>query len=363
MSARRRRTTRWLLIAEVVTCAALLALAVGLDAAGPALTPAELFGALTDPEGAPRAAVVAAWTRLPRAALAVLVGAALAIAGALLQALYRNPLADPSVTGVSQGAVAAVVLWVEWGLPIDAPSGGGPGATGWALPGVALVGAIGATAAAWGAARVGDRVEPTRLLLVGVLLGGALSAATSVALLWGSAHAADLVAWLTGSLAAATWDAVRLVALSLVLLTPLLVAAIPRANLMRLGDTPTAALGEPITRARAVILLAACGLTGVGVCTVGGLSFVGLIAPHLVRPLVGGDLRRLVPTAALAGSALVLAADLVARHLALTDLGALLGVPTKAATLPTGVLFALVGAPLFVALLGRRNAIGGSHAR
>lgn len=348
------RWRRWQIIVPIfaVLCLGLIWLSGIIGIGSITLTLEQIWRAMTAPEIATRLEIVAANARLSRATMALGVGLALGMAGALLQALYRNPLASPSITGVTQGAVTAVVAWIVFGPPMA------PGQVSWILPSIAALGALLAASATWGITRLGGKVEPTRLILIGVLVGGVLSAITTVALLWAGENTQALVSWLSGSLASATWQKVGLLSGGFLLVLPLLLMAIPRANLLHFGDEVTAGLGQSVTPARAIVLIAACLLTAVAVCTVGGIGFVGLIAPHMLRWLVGSDLRRLVPAAGLAGGVLVLLADFVSRNLRPTDIGNLLDIPlnTNAITLPVGVYLALIGGPFFLILLRRTRS-------
>lgn len=346
-----RRWRRWWIAMPLLLllCLALVWLSTALGAGSVTLTPAQAWRALVTPETATRLEIVATNARLSRALMALGVGVALGMSGALLQALYRNPLADPGITGVTQGAVTAAVAWIVFGPPVP------PGQVSWVLPGVAALGALLSASLTWTIAQLGGRADPVRLILTGVLVGGVLGAITSIALLYAGESTQVLISWLSGSLASATWQKLGLFSAAVVITSPLLLMAIPRANVLQFGDEVAAGLGQSITPARVTVLIAACLLTAAAVCTMGGIGFVGLVAPHLLRWLVGSDLRRLTPAAGLAGGALVLAADFVARNLRPADVEAWLNIPlnTNAITLPVGVYLALLGGPFFLFLLRR----------
>ncbi|MBI1298524.1 iron chelate uptake ABC transporter family permease subunit [bacterium] len=345
------RWRRWMVTMPLLllTCLALLWLSTAVGVGSVTLTPDQMWRTFSAPETATRLEIVATNARLSRALMALGVGVALGMAGALLQALYRNPLADPGITGVTQGAVTAAVAWIVFGPPLA------PGQVSWVLPAVSALGAIFSATATWTITRLGGKVEPTRLILIGVLVGGVLGAITSIALLWADENTQTLISWLSGSLAAVTWQKVGMLGGSLLLVLPLTVLAIPMGNVLQFGDDVSAGLGQEVTPARAIVLITACLLTAAAVCTVGGIGFVGLVAPHLLRWWVGSDLRRLAPAAACAGGALVMAADLVARNLRPTDVSNWLNIPlnTAAVTLPVGVYLALLGGPFFLFLLRR----------
>jgi iron complex transport system permease protein len=191
------------------------------------------------------------------------------------------------------------------------------------------------------------------MVLMGVLVGGVLNACTSICLLFAGESVQVLVEWLSGSLAFATWAKVRLFAIAALVSLSLLAFAIPRANLIQLGDDVSSGLGQAADRTRIVVLFTAASLTAAAVCIVGGIGFVGLVAPHLVRRVVGADLRRLVPASALAGACLVLLADLMARNFLPGPFGLQFGLTFNAITLPVGVFLALLGGPFFLVLLRR----------
>ncbi|MEX1021126.1 MAG: iron ABC transporter permease [Litorilinea sp.] len=354
MISKSERWRRWWLAMPLllVLCLALVWFSTAIGVGSVTLTPPQVWRALVAPENATRHEIVASNARLARALMALGVGMALGTAGALLQALYRNPLADPGITGVTQGAVTAAVAWIVFG-PVLTPT-----QVSWMLPAVSALGALLSATLTWSIARLGGRVEPVRLILIGVLVGGVLGAVTSVALLYAGEDTQALITWLSGSLASVTWQKLRLFGAGVLITLPLLLMAIPRANILQFGDDMASGLGQSVTPARAIVLVAACLLTAAAVCTVGGIGFVGLVAPHLLRWFVGSDLRRLVPGAALGGGALVLVADLVARNLRPADIGEWLNIPlnTNAITLPVGVYLALLGGPFFLFLLRRMRS-------
>jgi iron complex transport system permease protein len=333
----------------VLLCLGLIWLSTTIGVGSVTLSPQQVWRALVTPETATRLEIVATNARLSRALMALGVGIALGMAGTLLQALYRNPLADPGITGVTQGAVTAAVAWIVFGPPVP------PGQVSWVLPAVSALGALLSASLTWTIAQLGGRADPVRLILIGVLVGGVLGAITSIALLYAGESTQVLISWLSGSLASATWQKLLLFSTASLITLPLLLMAIPRANVLQFGDDVSAGLGQSITPARVTVLIAACLLTAAAVCTIGGVGFVGLVAPHLLRWLVGSDLRRLTPAAGLAGGALVLVADFVARNLRPADVGAWLNIPlnTSAITLPVGVYLALLGGPFFLFLLRR----------
>lgn len=321
---------RFALLAVALALAIVGAIAVG----GTSLAPGEVLGALAHPHGT-GAVTTIVWTlRLPRVAIAAVVGAALALAGTFMQALLRNPLADPYLTGVSSGAGASIAVAVAAGVaaPFLAPLGFVSG-----LATAVLVAAL---------ARRGAGVDRERLVLAGVALSALLAAVTTVALLLLARDLAaeTLLVWLAGSLAGRGWPEL-LAALPEALLGALLGAlAIPALNVLRLGEARAAALGVDVHRVQWLLLVAATLLAAAAVVLAGLVGFVGLLVPHVARRVVGDDVRRLVPGAALAGAILVVAADALARSVA------------APAEIPLGVLLAFVGVPAFLVLYLRGDA-------
>jgi iron complex transport system permease protein len=342
------RARRWRRIAPALLLAtAVSGVAAILVGVGNMLGPDDALAVLTGSADADRLHQIAVHTRGPRVALAILVGAALGAAGALLQSLVRNPLASPEFVGVSAGAVTATVAFVAFGPPLAL------GTVHWVRPVVAIAGGLAAAVLVYALTRKVGRVESTRLLLVGVVVAGVLASLTTVGLIVLGERAESLLAWLVGSLALKTWTDAALVAAYLVPGLVLTLLAIPRVNTRQLGDDVAVSLGQHRERDRLLVLVAAVTLTAAAVCVVGAIGFVGLIGPHLVRRVVGNDARRLVPAAALAGALMVLLADLLARNLDPRWLLGPFGADVRAQTLPVGVYLTLFGVPFLFSLLRR----------
>lgn len=337
---------RWLLLSLSGLCFLTLTVSLMLGYHSVLLMPSRIWAVISGNESATKLETIATNFRLARALMAFMVGGALAMSGALLQALYRNPLAEPSLTGVTQGAVTAVVVFSVFGpaLPhVFVP---------YAVPLIAIIGALISTTITWFLANNVGKVEPLRLILMGVLVGGVLSSATTVALIWApDVYAAELIGWLTGSLQASTWTDVKMLGIGLVLLLPFILMSIPRANLMQFGDDIASGLGQSLTPGRVLVLFTACALTAIGVATVGGIGFVGLIVPHSLRWFIGGDLRRLVPATFLLGGALVMVTDFIARNLSSKILMQITGLPMNSVTLPVGIYLSLLGGVFFLIIL------------
>ncbi|RZQ64922.1 iron ABC transporter permease [Amycolatopsis suaedae] len=270
--------------------------------------------------------------RAPRVFLALIVGAGLSVAGVVLQAVVRNPLAEPYILGVSSGASAAAVAV----LTLGAAAVGGLGVSAAAFAGAML--ALGLVLLL---GRRGGQLAPTRLLLAGVAIGYLLQAVTSYLQIKASPdQLAGVVFWLLGSLSGARWDQLGLPAAIVTACTVLLFAQSRRLNLLLLGDDAAAALGAQLTRLRVGLLVTAALLTGAVISVAGGVGFVGLVVPHVVRLLVGAEHRKLLPAAALAGACYLALVDLLGRVLSDTEL-------------PLGILTAVIGVPFLLWLLRR----------
>jgi iron complex transport system permease protein len=288
--------------------------------------------------GDPAAVTIVRELRLPRAILAALVGGALALAGAAFQALLRNPLAEPYILGVSSGAAVGAVAWI---------AAGGVALSRLGLPAAALVGALLAIALVLSiATRVDRRLDVRVLLLAGVVAGSFFNACILLLLAFQEADAfRSAMFWMMGSLAGATWRAVGLLAVVVAFGGTALLLLARAFNALAVGEETAAFLGVPVDRVRRGAYFVASGLAAASVIAAGGIGFVGLVVPHAVRIVWGGEHRFLLPAAFLAGAAFLPLADLVAR---------LAVAPNE---LPLGVVTAFLGVPFFVVLL-RRQARG-----
>jgi iron complex transport system permease protein len=298
--------------------------------------------------------------RLPRVVLGAIVGAGLGGAGAALQALLRNPLADPFVLGTSGGAALGATLAIASGVPALAlgaqswlgdggwlGSGGLLGALGGlALPAAAFSGALAATALVLGIARLsggaGGAASGTSVLLAGIIVNAfATAGITLVKVLVPGEAAQELLFWLVGTLGYETWGTLALAGAWVIAGTLALVALSGRLHLLALGDEAASTLGVDVRRTRWAVLVLASLVVGGVVALSGLIGFVGLVVPHAVRRVVGPDHRVVLPASALVGAAFLVLADLGTRLL-LDRLG------TEP---PVGALTALVGCPVFLALL------------
>jgi iron complex transport system permease protein len=267
--------------------------------------------------------------RVPRAAVAVLVGAALAVAGAVMQGLTRNPLASPDIIGISAGAglVAVTLIVVVQTVPAGV------------LPAAAFAGALVVAGLiyilAW---RKGD--SPIRMILIGVGLQAIASAATTLMITFGDIYDVQrALIWLTGSVYARSWTELNALLPWLLVFLPLALLLARHLNILNLGEELARGLGSRVEWQRGLLLLAAVALAGATVAAAGTIGFVGLMSPHFARRLVGPLHDGLLPTAGLIGGLIVVAADLVGRTLF---------APIE---LPCGLITAAIGAPFFVYLL------------
>lgn len=277
--------------------------------------------------------------RVPRMLLGLAVGAGLALCGAALQAMVRNVLADPYVLGISSGASTGAAGAILFGV--------GAVVGEYALPASAFVGALVASLLVFAIARSGGAVSSLRLLLSGVAVGYALSAATSF-LIFASDSAEgsrSVMFWLLGSLALARWDAVLAIVLVVVAVTlAALLWSGRRLDALAAGDETAHTLGISPDRTRVGLLVAVSLCTGAVVAAAGAIGFVGLVIPHLARRLVGSVHARMLPVTALLGALFLLWADALARTIM---------APRE---LPIGILTALVGAPFLLILVRRMYA-------
>lgn len=294
------------------------------------LSPARLWAALTGASVHSTDPVILWQLRLPRALLAAVVGAQLALSGAALQALFRNPLADPSVLGVSSGGALGAALCLVLGL--SSPAIG------------ASLGAAGALTVLLALSRGALQRDLSLVLLVGIGLGLLLSALLSLTLLSAQERAPDLYLWLLGSLAGQGWGAVGWSALCLALGGALLLSLSRALDVLGLGPEQVHSLGLPAGRISALLIAASALLVGGATAFAGLIGFVGLIVPQAVRLWTGPRHRRLLPASALTGACVLVLADLLARWL-----------PPR--ELPVGVVTSLIGGPIFLWLL-RRSLLG-----
>lgn len=277
--------------------------------------------------------------RLPRIILGVLVGAGLAVAGAALQALFKNPMADPYIIGVSSGAALGATVAIL--APITL---GFFGLSFTTL--MAFLGALGAVYIVYKISKVGGKVPVETLLLAGVAVAAFLSAITLFLMVQSGEDMNKIFFWLVGGLSAKSWIHVE-VALPSVMIGIFVLYLFARdMNVMLMGEEPARHLGVEVETMKKIILAASAFVAAAAVAVSGIIGFVGLVTPHMMRILVGPDHRVLIPASALAGGIVLVLSDTVARTIA------------SPAELPVGVITALIGAPFFLYLLrARRRAM------
>ena len=319
-----------------VLAIALCAVFIAELALGPVpIAPGEVWAALCPgAAAADQNALIITAIRLPRAVLAALVGAILAISGAAMQGLFRNPLADPSLIGVTAGASLGASLAIVFG-------GALAGAMGLTIVSIgAFIGAVLAVLLVYALATRGARTSVTTMLLAGIAIGALAGAATSLLEFSASNEMLRRISlWQMGGLDGATWARAGLLAGVAVPVVAGLIGLAPALNALLLGESEARHLGFAVDMIKTVLIgLVALGV-GVSVALAGAIVFVGLVVPHIVRLVIGPDHRLVLPGAALAGAVLLLGADVAARLL------------VAPAELPVGLLTALVGAPFFILLL------------
>ncbi len=274
--------------------------------------------------------------RLPRVVLAGLVGSALATAGATYQGLFRNPLADPYLIGVAQGAslgaVIGFLLPVGWNI-----AGFG------LIPLLAFIGALVSTTTVYLLARVGKTLPVTTLILAGVALGSLLGSIVSYLIISSDEKLHSIIFWMMGSFSLSKWTEVSVVLPYVAVGTAIIIIFARLLNVMQLDEEQAQQLGVNVERFKIILLAAATLITAASVSFVGTIGFVGIIIPHAVRLVWGADHRFLLPLAVLTGAIFMILTDLVARTVM---------APTE---IPIGVITAICGAPFFLYLLRRRK--------
>jgi iron complex transport system permease protein len=274
--------------------------------------------------------------RMPRILMAILAGAALALSGAILQGIIRNPLASPDIIGITGGAafttVAFLALFSDRSNTLTV-------SIQW-LPLASFIGAIGMGFLVYILSWKKGGITPIRLVLIGIGLAAAMQAFTTMMLLLGPIFTASKAnIWLTGSVNGATWKEVMTITPWLILLLIIVVVVTRRLNLQELGEDLAKNAGSLVQKDRLLLLLLSTSLAGGAVAFAGGIGFVGLMAPHMARKLVGSAFGALLPVSALIGGIIVLVADIIARNI------------YPGHEIPAGVFTSAIGAPYFIYLL------------
>ncbi len=288
-----------------------------------------------DPTWAASAEIILISIRLPRIILAGLVGAALAVAGTTYQGLFRNPLADPYLIGIAQGAGLGAILGFLLPLPFQAAS----------VPVLAFVGAVAAVTVVYLVARVGKSLPMTTLILAGVALGAFLEAIISYLMIISGNQLHAIVTWLLGTFSMTNWWQVT-IALPYIIVGMIIIGLYARPlNVIQLDEEQAQQLGINVEHVKLILLGAATLITAAAVCFCGIIGFVGIIVPHAIRLIWGPDHRFLLPLAALSGACFLILADTAARTVMS---------PTE---IPIGVITAFIGVPFFLYLLRKKKKV------
>jgi len=290
----------------------------------------------------PSAGVILFELRLPRVLLAAVVGAALASAGSVFQALFRNPMADPAIIGVSSGAALGAIGAILLGM--------GSLAGGLGIPVAAFGGALATAFTVYRLARIGPVVQMTTVLLAGIAVAAVVSGIISLVMSFSGEDVRSIYFWLLGGLGARGWDALSasapFVAVGLVIAS----ASAGRLNLSVLGDERAAQLGLDVERFKRRMLAVGSLLAAAAVSVAGLIGFVGLMTPHILRLVTGADHRRLIPASVLGGATFMILADLVARTAVSPE------------EIPVGAVTAVLGGPFFLYLLRKARRSAGARA-
>lgn len=337
--AHRSRAMRLALVFLTLALAVTSVLSTSLGAVP--IAPGEVFASLAG-HGTSRNDLIIWSIRLPRTGLAASVGAALAVSGTLMQGLFRNPLADPGLTGISAGAALAAVAIIVLGQKVF-----GTIAIAW-LPLAAFVGGLAVTAVLYAAATRYGRTSVTTMLLAGIALGAIAGAVTGLLIFMASdQQLREFTFWTLGSLAGATSYKVLLLSAAIVLSVPLWSWLARGLDTMALGEAQAAFAGVAVERLKLTAIVITALLTGISVALSGMIGFVGLVVPHVLRLFFGPSHGFLIPASALLGAILLILADTLARTAA---------APTE---LPIGIITACLGGPLFLWMLLRDRRLNG----
>ncbi|MCI3924722.1 iron ABC transporter permease [Paenibacillus sp. TRM 82003] len=329
----RIRTKKSMTLVVSISTLLFLTFIVSMNTGTVQLSPLEVWSTLFG-DGSRKQEIILYHLRLPRMVIAVMVGAGLAVSGAILQGISRNGLSDPGILGINAGAGLAVLALVSM-----APSR--QMADPFVLPFFALVGAsLTAVLIYLLAYKKGQGMTPTRLLLVGIAVAAGLSAVTVILTLKLNPENFNFVLqWNLGTLWGANWDFVLALLPWSLLLLPFAFMKSHMLNILSLNDSIGTGLGLSLEREKLILLAVAVGLAASAVATGGGIGFIGLIAPHMARRLVGPKHQFMLPVTAMAGALLVLAGDTIARSV------------MEYSEIPAGVVISLLGAPYFLYLL------------
>ncbi|MFC8594020.1 FecCD family ABC transporter permease [Streptomyces atroolivaceus] len=333
----------------ILTVLLLASVTAGLAIGSVHVPPGQVWGIVThavgadpsEPDWSRARETIVLDVRAPRVLLGAVTGAGLAVVGTAMQALIRNPLAEPYLLGVSSGASLGAVTVIVFGVTLFGPV---------SLSVAAFAGALGALILVYATARTGGRITSVRLVLSGVAIAAVLTAVLDLLLLTTDRgnEARAVLAWTLGGLGGVSWGTLWLPSTALLVGIAVLLLHARNLNLLLAGEEAATTMGLDVARFRARMFVLLSLVTGVLVAAAGPIGFVGLMVPHTVRLFVGGDHRRVLPTAALGGAVFLVWADIAARTVA---------APME---IPVGVLTALCGGPFFLWLMRRdaRRAAG-----
>jgi iron complex transport system permease protein len=340
-----RRRAIFLILVGLLLAACLLAVGLGTVWIPPRTTLrliAWKLGFMDAPVDVPASTgVILFELRIPRVLLGVLVGSALATAGALFQGLFRNPMADPAIIGVSSGAalgaIAAILL------------GGGVALGGLAVPAAGFAGALAVALMVYRLGRIGPSVQVGTLLLAGIAVAAIVSAVISLIMSFSGEQVRSIYFWLLGGLAGRGWESLGVAAVLVAAGLVLSLFGVRDLNAMALGEERAGQLGVEVERFKRRTLATGSLLAAAAVSVAGVIGFVGLMTPHILRLVLGADHKRLLPAVVLGGAAFMVLADLAARTLLAPE------------EIPVGALTALLGGPFFLYLLRRERTAAGSR--
>ena len=344
MTPTRRRLVFVGLLVLLAT-AIVLGVAVGSVSISP-LTSLRLFAwklhLASRPRGVPQStAVILFQLRLPRVLLAAMVGAGLASAGVLFQALFRNPMADPAIIGVSSGAAMGAIAAIL--------AGAGAALGGLGVPVAAFCGALATAFFVYRLARLGPTIQVATLLLAGIAVAGVISAAMSLVMTFSGEQIRTIYLWLLGGLTQAGWHPLLAALPFTVVGAAVALLSAGDLNVAILGEERAAQLGVDVERFKRIMLATGALLTAAAVSVAGVIGFVGLMTPHILRLLIGADHRRLLPASVVGGAAFMILADLTARS------------AVRPEEIPVGAITALLGGPFFLYLLRKQRRIAGAR--
>jgi iron complex transport system permease protein len=306
------------------------------------ISPAQIVAQLTHPHASGVLNDIVWQLRLPRVCIAAIVGASLALSGAMLQGMLRNPLVDPYLTGISAAAAAAIAIAVVAGVAATA------------TPAIGFIAGLAAALLVAALARRGVGIDPNRLILAGVSLSMLFAAVVALVIIGAQSqgYTSIIVAWLAGSMAGRGWHDLAGIAPYAAVGGLLALASISPLNALRIGEQRARSVGLNVDRAQWVILAGSSLLAASSVALSGLVGFIGLIVPHFSRRIVGSDARALLPACVAIGAALCMIADTVCRRI------------VAPAELPIGVLLAFIGVPVFLYLYLRpASGAAGSSPR